>query len=237
VQLTKWKEKSALEFWFNPVQCKQENISGYGREGSKIKIYGVQLSVRIICKDSVSMKQSIRHAVTLGLIHGSGGGGGHTNNRWVNITQTMWISGATVHGGAAWIKYHLTLIRMAGGVFDSRNFEQIQLKMAWSKNIFTLFRSILHKMYWNYILLKVFVSRKYCFRLFFNQKGRTSSCFWYYFCVFQLAGSHLTPRWPIGVRWRGWGFSQRALPHSYLSPGSHTWLPAAWLRTFYSQSY
>jgi hypothetical protein len=26
--------------------------------------------------------------------------------------------------------------RMAGGMYDSRNFEQIQLEMAWSENIF-----------------------------------------------------------------------------------------------------
>ncbi len=31
---------------------------------------------------------------------------------------------------------YLTLIRMAGGVNDSWNFERIQHKVAWSKNIF-----------------------------------------------------------------------------------------------------
>ncbi len=40
----------------------------------------------------------------------------------------------------------LTLIRMAGGVYDSRNFEEIQLKMAWIKNIFNP-KSIPHKVY------------------------------------------------------------------------------------------
>jgi hypothetical protein len=34
--------------------------------------------------------------------------------------------------------YILTLIRMAGGIYDFRNFEQIQLKMVGSKNIFFL---------------------------------------------------------------------------------------------------
>ncbi len=32
----------------------------------------------------------------------------------------------------------LTLIRMARGIYDSRNFEAIQVKMTWSKNIFIL---------------------------------------------------------------------------------------------------
>ncbi len=36
------------------------------------------------------------------------------------------------------IRVDLKLIWMAGGVYDSRNFEQIQPKMAWSKNIFNL---------------------------------------------------------------------------------------------------
>ncbi len=40
----------------------------------------------------------------------------------------------------------LTLIRIAGGVYDFRNFEEIQLKVAWGKNIFYA-RSIPHKMY------------------------------------------------------------------------------------------
>jgi hypothetical protein len=47
---------------------------------------------------------------------------------------------------------------MAGGIYDSRNFEEIQLKMAWSKNIFYA-TSIPHKMYYNYILLKVFIKK------------------------------------------------------------------------------
>ncbi len=46
---------------------------------------------------------------------------------------------------------------MAGGVFDSWNFEQKQLKMAWSKNTFYP-RTILCK---NYILFKIFV-KHYC---------------------------------------------------------------------------
>jgi hypothetical protein len=42
------------------------------------------------------------------------------------------------------------------GVYDSRNFEEMQLKMTWSKNIFYLI-SIPQKMVHNYILLKVFI--------------------------------------------------------------------------------
>jgi hypothetical protein len=39
----------------------------------------------------------------------------------------------------------LTLIWMAGGIFDAWNFEQKQIKMAWSKNTFYP-RSITQKM-------------------------------------------------------------------------------------------
>ncbi len=49
----------------------------------------------------------------------------------------------------------LTLIRMAGGIYDSLNFEQKQLKMAWSKNIFILDLSLKNGL--DYILLKAFI--------------------------------------------------------------------------------
>jgi hypothetical protein len=52
--------------------------------------------------------------------------------------------------------HQLTLIRMAGGVYDSRNFEERQIKMAWIKNIFYP-GSISHNKYYNYILFKVFI--------------------------------------------------------------------------------
>jgi hypothetical protein len=52
----------------------------------------------------------------------------------------------------------LTLIWLAEGKYDSKNFEQIQLKMSWSKNI-CLPRSIPHKIFKNYILLKVFIQK------------------------------------------------------------------------------
>ncbi len=42
---------------------------------------------------------------------------------------------------------------MAVRIYDSQNLEKIQLKMAWSKKICP--RSIPHKMFYNYILLKV----------------------------------------------------------------------------------
>jgi hypothetical protein len=51
----------------------------------------------------------------------------------------------------------LTLIRMAGGIYDSPNFKQILLKMACIKNIFILDLHIPNKMFNNYILLKVFI--------------------------------------------------------------------------------
>jgi hypothetical protein len=35
-------------------------------------------------------------------------------------------------------QFYLTPIGMAGGIYDSQNFDKIQLKMAWSKNIFNL---------------------------------------------------------------------------------------------------
>ncbi len=51
-----------------------------------------------------------------------------------------------------------TLIRTAGDIYDSRNFEQKQLKMAWSKTVFYP-RFIPHKMCQNYILLKIFITK------------------------------------------------------------------------------
>jgi hypothetical protein len=50
----------------------------------------------------------------------------------------------------------LTLIWMAWGIYDSLNFEQKQLNMAWSKNSFYSM-SIPYKMCQKYILLKVFI--------------------------------------------------------------------------------
>jgi hypothetical protein len=47
---------------------------------------------------------------------------------------------------------------VAEGKYDPKNFEQIQLKMSWSKNI-CLPRSIPHKMFKNFILLKVFIQK------------------------------------------------------------------------------
>ncbi len=83
---------------------------------------------------------------------------------------------------------HLTLIRMAGRLYDSQNFEQKQLKMTWSKTKFP--RSIPHKMCQNYILWKVFIPKS-CFKWFFNQKVKLSTGVWWCFCVLRLAGSHL----------------------------------------------
>ncbi len=46
----------------------------------------------------------------------------------------------------------LTLIRIAGGIYDSKNSEQLQLKVARIKHIFCP-RSVPHKMFQKYILL------------------------------------------------------------------------------------
>ncbi len=45
---------------------------------------------------------------------------------------------------------------MAEGIDDSQNFKQMQLKMAWSNTNFIL-HPFLTKLYYNYILLKVFI--------------------------------------------------------------------------------
>ncbi len=97
----------------------------------------------------------------------------------------------------------LSLTRIAGGVHDSQNCAHRQLKMAWSKNIFSP-RSIHLKMFQNYILLQGFV-KKSCFRWFFNQKVRASTCFWW-LCIPAGWESYMTPRRLIGVRRRGWVF-------------------------------
>ncbi len=100
---------------------------------------------------------------------------------------------------------------MAGGVYDSYNFEQTQLKMAWSKNIFSS-RSIPHKMFQTYILLEI-SSKKHCFKLFFNQNKRIHLFLEVFLCISASCESYLTPRWPIGVRQREWGPSQGLLSH------------------------
>ncbi len=47
---------------------------------------------------------------------------------------------------------------MARGIYEARNFEQIQPKMVRNKKIFNL--HLPHKMYLNYILLKVFFCQR-----------------------------------------------------------------------------
>jgi hypothetical protein len=90
-------------------------------------------------------------------------------------------------------------IPMAGGVYDSLNFKQKQLKMAWSKNIFSP-RSIPHKMCL-IIPCYCFLSTKCCFRRFFNQKVRASTCLWgVSLCISAGWDSYMSPRQPIGVR-------------------------------------
>ncbi len=96
------------------------------------------------------------------------------------------------------------------GIYASWNFEEIQLKMAWSKNIFYP-RTIPCKMYQNYILLKIFI--KVWGGVFVHFPASWES--------------YMTPRQPIGVRrWRG------STLHPIGLPGSHIWLPAAGLCIF-----
>jgi hypothetical protein len=93
-----------------------------------------------------------------------------------------------------------TLLRLQKiTLVDSRHFEQIQLKMAWSKKNIYFLRSIPHKMFWNYVLLKVFI-KKCCFRRFFNQKVRASTSLWLFLCISAGRQSHMTLRRPIGVQ-------------------------------------
>jgi hypothetical protein len=44
----------------------------------------------------------------------------------------------------------------------------------------------------------------------------------------------MTPRRPIGVRQRGWGFLQGVFPSSYWSPGTHFFI-AIWIRVKHAQ--
>ncbi len=54
-----------------------------------------------------------------------------------------------------------------------------------------------------------------------------------FLCIPAGLKSYMTPRQPIGVR-QGWGGSHMAFnPASYWLPGSHTWLLAARLHTFF----
>ncbi len=73
---------------------------------------------------------------------------------------------------------------MAGVVFDSWNFEETQLKMAWSKNILKSI-SIFHKIYQHYILLQVLI-KKCCIMRFFNQKEELPPVSVVFLCI--LAG-------------------------------------------------
>jgi hypothetical protein len=96
------------------------------------------------------------------------------------------------------------------------------------KNIF--YSTIVpHKMY-NFILLKVVLSKKCCFRWFFNQKVRASTCCGDVFVYSgQLGGLHdslVTQRSAPGKCSRN---LQRVLLASCWSLVSHLWLPS---RTF-----
>ncbi len=87
-------------------------------------------------------------------------------------------------------------------------------------------------MYLNYVLLKG-LCKKCCFRRFFDQKVKASTCLWRCFCACRLARSHMTPSRPTGVQGGRGVLSQVVLPASYWSHGSYIWLPAARLCTFF----
>jgi hypothetical protein len=110
--------------------------------------------------------------------------------------------------------------------------------MAWRKNIFSS-RSISYKIFRNYILVKALI-KKHCLRQFFNQKVKTSTCFWWHFCVFLSVGSHVwlpgdqqgyargggdprreSCRLPIG--WLGVIYDSQFCKFSLLKTASNSW--------------
>jgi hypothetical protein len=84
----------------------------------------------------------------------------------------------------------LTLIRIARGIYKSQKFKKIQLKMDSSKNIYFNLDLVLTKCI-RIISCKRFLSRKCCFRRFFNKKLRPSTYMWWCFCLFQPVDSHI----------------------------------------------
>ncbi len=97
----------------------------------------------------------------------------------------------------------LTLILMAGSIYDSQNFEQILFKMAWSKDIFFIPELFLTKYFRIISCYKfLYVKNAVLGNFLQYQKVRASICLWWYFCVFQQAGSlydsHATNRSAAG---------------------------------------
>jgi hypothetical protein len=126
----------------------------------------------------------------------------------------------------------LTLIRMAGGVYDFLNHEQKQLKMVWSKNNFAP-RSTSQNVL-ELFLVKVFYFKNAVLGGFQSKKVRASTFLLVFLWIPAGWESYMTPKWPIWVPQGGGGFSQSVLPASYWSHGSRIGLPAARHALFYS---
>ncbi len=86
---------------------------------------------------------------------------------------------------------HLTLIQMAGGVYDYQNCEQIWFKMAWSKTKFIQDLNLTKR-----VSVPVFFI--ILFQAIFQSKCKSFHLFAMVFCVFPTAG---TPKQSIGVWW------------------------------------
>jgi hypothetical protein len=114
---------------------------------------------------------------------------------------------------------------MVGGIYDSQNFEQKQLKMAWSK-IFFIPGFLLTK-YVKIISCQRFVLKICCFKRFFSQKVRAPTCLWWRLVYSGRLGviydSRVTSRSSAGR----WGLSQGVLPTSY-------WLPSCAATHFFT---
>ncbi len=132
---------------------------------------------------------------------------------------------------------HLTLIRMTRIIYDSQNYEQIQLKTAWSKIFFIL--DLFHTKYIRITFFKKVFIYKNAVLDDVSMEKSVIPMFWWYFCVcwplgviydsktadMSVAGergaltgsppcfllvaweSHMTPRRPIWV-WRGRGMAR-----------------------------
>jgi hypothetical protein len=91
----------------------------------------------------------------------------------------------------------LTLIRMAGGIYDSQKFEKIQLKMALS-NFLYISHIYSSQNVSDLNIVKCFKYKKFCFRRF-NQKLKSFHLFVVFLCIPAGWESYMNPKRPIGV--------------------------------------
>jgi hypothetical protein len=99
---------------------------------------------------------------------------------------------------------------MAGDIYDSCNFEGIQLKIAWIKNIFLFWINSSQNVL-DYILFEIFIRTNVVFGDF---KSKYKS--FHLLVVVFLCIRHMTPRQPIGV---GWGRGGSKMEFSLLPIG------------------